>query len=165
MKEKKEKNLKKRLSKMKPENKRLLLAICVAAVAAYALTFVEIWQLIIVPGIVAGTLNKKMKRGIYSGALGISIAWILYGVIAMFTRNAYLNFDQFAGLIFGSLGYGWLLLIVILLIGALFGALGGAIGSGIAILFQLREESEPKSISTPNKPSESSESQPSKSIK
>ena len=59
-------------------------------------------------------------------------------VYAVLTRNAYINLDQFAGLIFGNLGFGWVLFVVILLFGVLFGALGGAIGSGVAILIRLR---------------------------
>ncbi|TFG29890.1 MAG: hypothetical protein EU532_02190 [Promethearchaeota archaeon] len=73
-----------------------------------------------------------------SGALGILIIWVIYMIYAILTRNAFANLDQFAGLIFGSLGFGWLLFAVILLFGLLFGALGGAIGSGISMLVKLR---------------------------
>ncbi len=115
-----------------------LIAILFSAIIAFFLTFVAIWQLIIIPGLVAGVFNKKMKKGIYSGAIGISIIWFIYMVYAILTRNAYANLDQFAGLIFGSLGFGWVLFVVILLFGILFGALGGAIGSGITMLIKLR---------------------------
>ena len=57
---------------------------------------------------------------------------------AIITRNAYANLDQFAGLIFGELGFGWILFIMILLFGTLFGALGGAIGSGLVILIDIK---------------------------
>ena len=93
-----------------------------------------------------------MKRGIYSGALGVSIVWAIYMIYAMITRNAYANLDQFAGLIFGDVGFGWLLIIIILLFGTLFGALGGGIGSGIAIMIKLRCESKNSKISESNKP-------------
>ena len=79
-----------------------------------------------------------MKRGIYSGALGVTIVWLIYMTLAIITRNAYTNLDQFAGLIFGELGYGWILFIIILLFGTLFGALGGAIGSGLMIFIDLK---------------------------
>lgn len=115
-----------------------LIAILFSAIIAFFLTFVAIWQLIIIPGLVAGVFNKKMKKGIYSGAIGISIIWFIYMVYAILTRNAYANLDQFAGLIFGSLGFGWVLFVVILLFGILFGALGGAIGSGVTMLIKLR---------------------------
>ena len=123
---------------MKPETLDFLIGILFSAIITFFLTFIPIWQLIIIPGLVAGVFNKKIKKGIYSGAIGISVIWILYMVYAILTRNAYTNMDQFAGLIFGSSGFGWILFIVILLFGILFGALGGAIGSGMMILLKLR---------------------------
>ena len=105
-----------------------------AAILSILITFSGIWQLIILPGIVAGFFNDKMKRGIFSGAIGVSTVWALYMLVAIVSVGAYLNVDQFAGLIFGSLGFGWVLILVVFLIGVLFGALGGAIGSGIKIM-------------------------------
>ena len=123
---------------MNPETLDFLIAIVFSAIISFFLTFIEIWQLIIIPGLVAGIFNKKMKRGMYSGAIGISIVWSVYMTYALLTRNAYANLDQFAGLIFGGLGFGWILFLLILLFGMLFGALGGAIGSGIAFLLKIR---------------------------
>lgn len=131
---------------MKPETLDFLIGILFSAIISYFLTFVAIWQLIIIPGIVAGVFNKKMKKGIYSGAIGISIIWTLYMIYAILTRNAYTNLDQFAGLFVGSLGFGWVLFLIILLFGALFGALGGAIGSGLTILIKLIIKNEPNEI-------------------
>jgi len=79
-----------------------------------------------------------MKRGIYSGALGVTIVWLIYMTLAIITRNAYTNLDQFAGLIFGELGFGWILFLMILLFGTLFGALGGAIGSGLIMIIDIK---------------------------
>ncbi|MHA1467021.1 MAG: hypothetical protein ACTSP6_02965 [Promethearchaeota archaeon] len=131
---------------MKPETLDFLIGILFSAIISYFLTFVMIWQLIIIPGIVAGIFNKKMKKGMYSGAIGISIIWTLYMIYAILTRNAYTNLDQFAGLIVGSLGFGWVLFLIILLFGALFGALGGAIGSGSTILIKIIIKNEPNEI-------------------
>ncbi len=131
---------------MKPETLDFLIGILFSAIISYFLTFVAIWQLIIIPGLVAGIFNKKMKKGIYSGAIGISIIWTLYMIYAILTRNAYTNLDQFAGLFIGSLGFGWVLFLIILLFGALFGALGGAIGSGLTILIKLIINNEPNEI-------------------
>ncbi|MHA1254303.1 MAG: hypothetical protein ACTSPS_01765 [Promethearchaeota archaeon] len=131
---------------MKPETLDFLIGILFSAIISYFLTFVMIWQLIIIPGIVAGIFNKKMKKGMYSGAIGISIIWTLYMIYAILTRNAYTNLDQFAGLIVGSLGFGWVLFLIILLFGALFGALGGAIGSGLTILIKFMIKNEPNEI-------------------
>ena len=131
---------------MNPERLDFLIGILFAAIISYFITFVAIWQLIIIPGLVAGLFNKKMKKGMYSGAIGILITWILYIIYAILTRNAYTNLDQFAGLILGSLGFGWVLMLFILLFGALFGALGGAIGSGLTILIKLLIENESEEI-------------------
>jgi len=131
---------------MKPETLDFLIGILFSAIISYFLTFVAIWQLIIIPGLVAGIFNKKMKKGIYSGAIGILIVWILYMIYAILTRNAYANLDQFAGLFIGSLGLGWVLFLIILLFGILFGALGGAIGSGLTILITLINKNEPNEI-------------------
>ena len=127
-------------SKTDPEDIIFYVSILTAMILAYFLTFIEYWQFIIVAGIIPGLFNKKMKRGIYSGAIGVAIVWLLYMIYAMVTRNAYTNIDQFAGLIFGDTGYGWAIIILVLLFGTLFGALGGSIGSGITIFIQLRSE-------------------------
>ncbi len=117
-----------------PENRNFLISFVITAMITFILTYIPVWQLIIIPGIVGGLLNKTMRRGIYSGVLGVSIVWLFYMIYKMVQFNAYTNLDQFAGLIFEGLGYGWVLFILILLLGILFGALGGAIGSCIMIL-------------------------------
>jgi hypothetical protein len=118
-----------------------LKSISIAAIITFLLTFLEIWQLIIIPGIVAGIISKKkMKYGIFSGAIGVLIVWLIYILYAMETRNAYINLDQFAAIIIGDFGYGYMILLLILLFGILFGALGGAIGSSIRMLIDLNSE-------------------------
>jgi len=134
-------NLKENISKMSSDSKNFLLAIVIAGSTTYLLTFIEIWQLILIPGVMAGALcYKKPREGIYGAAIGITIAWAIYMGIAMLTRNAYINFDQFAGLIFGSLGYGWVIILIVLLCGMLFGALGGAIGAGTTLLIKIKQK-------------------------
>lgn len=120
--------------KISPENRNFIISFIIIALITFIFTYVPVWQLIIIPGIIGGMLNKTMRRGIYSGVLGVSIVWLFYMIYKMATIDAYTNLDQFAGLIFGGLGYGIIIFILILLLGILFGALGGAIGSGIMIL-------------------------------
>lgn len=135
--------------KINPEKKNFIVSILFATFITYILTFIDIWQLIIIPGILAGIINKTIKRGIYSGALGVSIMWTIYMIYLISVQNAYINLDQFAGLIFGRLGYGWVIFILILLFGLLFGALGGAIGSSISILIKLRLDKSELELSKP----------------
>lgn len=132
--------IRKRDSATDPEDIIFYISILTAMILAYFLTYIEYWQFIVVAGIIPGLFNKKMKRGIYSGAIGVAVVWLLYMIYAMVTRNAYTNIDQFAGLIFGDTGYGWAIVILVMLFGMLFGALGGSIGSGITIIIQLRSE-------------------------
>lgn len=120
----------------------LLLAILITSI----LLFVELWYLILIPGIFVGILNRNTRKSMKIGAFSVSLVWIIYILIAIFTKNSYIYVDQFAGLIFGELGYGWILIIIIILIGALFGALGGALGSLGAILVALRNERENSKI-------------------
>ncbi|MFW9989931.1 MAG: hypothetical protein ACFFC3_14885, partial [Candidatus Odinarchaeota archaeon] len=121
----------------------------ITGLITFALTYLEIWQLIIIPGIIGGLFNKTMRRGIYCGALGVSLVWIFYLVYLMALNNFYTNLDQFAGLIFGSLGYGSIILILIILFGILFGALGGAIGSGIMLIIYPKFEETSNESSKP----------------
>ncbi|MFX1501854.1 MAG: hypothetical protein ACFFDH_12895 [Promethearchaeota archaeon] len=123
-----------------PDTRNFLIAFIITGLLTFALTYIEIWQLIIIPGIIGGLFNKSMRRGIYCGALGVSLVWIFYLIYLMTVKNFYLNLDQFAGLIFGGLGYGSIILILIILFGFLFGALGGAIGSGIMLIIIPRFE-------------------------
>ena len=125
---------------IKPDTRNFLISFILAAIITFILTYIPVWQLIIIPGIIAGLFNKTMRRGIYSGVLGVLIVWLFYMIYKMSANNAYTNLDQFAGLIFGGLGYGWVVFILILLLGVLFGALGGAIGSGVMILLRPRFE-------------------------
>lgn len=143
--------LKKPKIDVKPETRNFLISFLLTALIAFILTYVPVWQLIIIPGIVGGLLNKTMRRGIYSGVLGVSIVWLIYMIYEMGANDVYTNLDQFAGLIFGALGYGWIIFILILLLGILFGALGGAIGSGIMILIRPYLKREPtESLETKN---------------
>lgn len=122
---------------IKKENQIFILSTIISTLFASLLSLIPIWQLIILAGIAAGVINKKIRRGTLSGAAGVLIFWIIYLIHGMITRNTYTLLDQFGALIIGS-GFGWLLLILILLLGTLFGALGGAIGSGAMILIRPR---------------------------
>lgn len=98
-------------------------------------TAISVWQLVIIPGIIAGLFNKSMKRAIFSGLFGVLFAWLIYIIYGLIVRNVYKILDQFGSLIIGS-GYAWLLLILIIIFGAIFGALGGGLGNGLLFLYK-----------------------------
>ncbi len=140
--------IKQQILNMDIDKRNYFMAIFLTAFIAYLLTFIDFWQLIIIPGVVAGIINyKKPRKGIYGGAIGISLAWTIYMIFAMITRNAYTNLDQFASIIIGDFGFGWIIIAIILIFGILFGALGGAIGSGTMLLVKTRRENKRESPS------------------
>lgn len=115
------------------DTKMFLGSIAVAFVIAWLLSMIEIWHLILIAGVVAGLLNKTMKRGILSGAAGVGALWAIYSIYKMVSIGSYTVMDQFGALLISG-GFGWLILTLILLFGVLFGALGGGIGSGVMML-------------------------------
>lgn len=116
-------------------NKWFLLSILVGIIAAFLLCFVPFWYLVIIAGILSGLFNRTMTKGIISGLIAVTIGWLIYMIIGIIINNTYMLLNQFSALIIGD-GFGWLMFLLILLIGALFGALGGAVGSGIMILIK-----------------------------
>lgn len=137
---------------MEIEDKFFFLSILFAVCIAYLVSLTSIWQLIIIAGIGAGILNKKMWKGTISGAIGVFLYYLIYALVGIISRNAYSLLDQFGALIVGA-GFGWLIFLIILLVGTLFGALGGAIGSALYILIKPRVE---KKILNPNKTNKAS---------
>ncbi|TFF83888.1 MAG: hypothetical protein EU552_02295 [Promethearchaeota archaeon] len=99
------------------------------------LTLVPVWQLVIIPCIVAGFFNKQLRYAILSGLTGITISWLIYIIVAFATRNTYAILDQVGALMVGT-GFGGLILLIIVVIGLLMGALGGGLGYSISILLK-----------------------------
>jgi len=118
------------------EDKWFISSVLIGMCATMLLTLAPIWQLVIIPGIISGFLNKSMKRSILSGTLGVSLSWMIYILSGLVSRNVYLILDQFGALIFGE-GFGWLLLLIIIILSAIFGALGGGIGNALLSLKNL----------------------------
>jgi hypothetical protein len=124
---------------MQAENRNFFISLVITICLAMILTLIPLWQLIIIPGIIAGMINKSLKRGVLSGFLGVTIAWGLYMMVGMISRNVYSMLDQIGGLIFGE-GFGWVFIVVALLIAAILGAFGGGIGNGLMALLKLYQE-------------------------
>ncbi|MFX0000340.1 MAG: hypothetical protein ACFE9Q_09340 [Candidatus Hodarchaeota archaeon] len=112
---------------MKSKNEDFLIGIITAFLFASIITMLPVWQLIIIPGIIAGLLNKTMRRAALAGGIGTLMAWSLYMISGLILKNVYLIFNQFGALILGA-GFGWLLIIIVFLMGFVFGVLGGVLG-------------------------------------
>ena len=121
---------------METEYRNLIFSITVCICVAMVITLIPVWQLVIIPGIIAGFLNKSMKLSVLSGAIGVSVAWIIYILFGVITRNVLAILDQFGALIIGG-GIGWVFLILIIIFAVIFGALGGGIGNGLLNLKEI----------------------------
>ena len=127
---------------MEIENRKFYISVIVVSCLTMLLTLIPVWQLVIIPGIIAGMLNKSLKRGVLSGFSGVSLSWGIYVIVGLFTRNVYLLLDQFGELIFGA-GSGWIFLILIILLAAIFGAIGGGIGNGLMAVIKIYLDKHP----------------------
>jgi len=124
-----------------PKKKAITLKETTIAIRNRWVMIVALFVVVLIAGIVAGLLNRTMKKGTLSGAAGVCVCWLIIMIYGMVTINAYTLMDQFGALLIGS-GFGWLIFIIVLLVGTLFGALGGAIGSGVMIIIKGYETSE-----------------------
>ena len=124
---------------MNVENKNFFISLFTTICLAMLLTLIPVWQLIIIPGMIAGIINKSLKRGVLSGFLGVTFSWGMYILVGTITRNVYSMLDQLGGLIFGE-SSGWVFLLLILLIAAILGAFGGGIGNGLMALYKMYQE-------------------------
>jgi hypothetical protein len=114
---------------MENEKFTLLIGTMISLCLASILSLIPVWQLIFIAGIAGGIINKKPRFGALSGALGVGLFWILYMIDGVFIKELYGLFDLIGELIIGSSGIGWLLLLIIIIMGFLFGLLGGVLGS------------------------------------
>ena len=127
---------------MEKERRTFFISIIVVSCLTMLLTLVPVWQLVIIPGIIAGMLNKSLKYGILSGFIGVTLSWGIYVLVGVITRNVYIFLDQIGALIFGE-GFAGLLILLIILTAAIFGAMGGGIGNGFMTLFNSYLEKHP----------------------
>jgi hypothetical protein len=137
------------VSKIEKKHKNFLYTTLFSACLTMLLTLIPVWQLVIIPGIIAGFFNKQLRYAILSGLTGVTFSWLIYILIAFITtfswliyiliafitRNTYSILDQVGALMVGT-GFGWLILLIVLFIGILMGALGGGIGYLLSILLK-----------------------------
>ena len=99
---------------MQSEYKTLILSIFFGACLSMVLTLIPIWQLVIIPAIITGIINQKMRDSIIAGILSILIPWSIYIGYGFATRNVYVILDQLGTLIFGA-GFAWVFLLIVFL--------------------------------------------------
>jgi hypothetical protein len=128
--------------KLQKQKKNFVISLIAVSAATILLLFVPIWQLILIPGIIAGLINKDAKRSIYSAIIGVSIVWLGFMFIQFYLKDTYTLLDQFAGFIFGGLGFGFVIVMIILLMGIIFSALGAAVGAYIIQFYDIRKANE-----------------------
>ncbi|MFW9995338.1 MAG: hypothetical protein ACFFD4_25095 [Candidatus Odinarchaeota archaeon] len=107
-----------------------LLAAMVSFMLALIVAMTPFWQLTLVVAIIGGIFCTEMKWGAVSGTIGVFLAWLVYLLMNPVFELA----DQLGKIIIGSSGSGWIVLLIILIVGAVFGFLGGSIGSGIRMV-------------------------------
>ena len=107
---------------------------------ALIFVFTPLWQLSILASFIGGFFYNKMSEGALMGLAGVAAAWVIYIIIEVLSSNVYTLFDQVGGIILGTIGFGWVFIIVLILIGAILGALGGSFGSGVRIIFEINIE-------------------------
>ena len=112
---------------MKSENQDIIIGVITSFVIASIFSMIPVWQLIIIPGIIAGALNTTIKRAVLASGIGTLMAWSLYVISGVILNNVDLILDQFGALIIGP-GYGGVFIFLILLMSLAFGAIGGALG-------------------------------------
>lgn len=113
---------------METEKRNLLIGTMISLILSALLSLVPIWQLIFIAGFVGGVINRKIIFGAISGAVGVGSFWVLYVIDGLFFRGLYNLFDIFGSILIGS-GFGWLIVLIIIIMGLLFGLLGGTLGS------------------------------------
>lgn len=103
---------------------------------AYILIYIPVWQLIIIPGVIAGLIAKETGKCAIIGLLGVVDAWGLYAVINIIAGDVEVLFDQIGMVIIGSEGMGFIFIILSIVIGGVIGMFGAIIGCSIRKLMQ-----------------------------
>ncbi|MHA1194960.1 MAG: hypothetical protein ACTSRH_11750 [Promethearchaeota archaeon] len=110
-----------------------LISLCLTSI----LTVIPVWQLVIIPGIIVGLVIKRIKIAALSSGLGILVSWLIYALFGLISHNLYIILEVFGTLLLGP-GFGWLIIILILVLGFIFGLLGALIGNLSYRVFQER---------------------------
>ncbi|MFW9854608.1 MAG: hypothetical protein ACFFFG_06090 [Candidatus Thorarchaeota archaeon] len=108
---------------------RETIPVLITTILSFVISLTPLWQLIIIAPFFGGLFCTTMKRGAFTGTAGVGFAWFVY----MLMNPIHTLLNQFGALVLGQ-GMGWLVLLIIFLVGALIGFLGGSMGVGIRLL-------------------------------
>ncbi|MFW9780444.1 MAG: hypothetical protein ACFFE8_16505 [Candidatus Heimdallarchaeota archaeon] len=108
---------------------RETIPVLVTTVLSLMVSLTPLWQLTIIAALFGGLFCTTMKRGALTGTVGVGFAWFTY----MLMNPIHTLLNQFGTLVIGQ-DMGWLVLLIIFLVGSLFGFLGGSLGAGIRML-------------------------------
>jgi hypothetical protein len=116
----------------------LVFGIVIGLVLAFGFAFTPVWPLAIIAAIISGLFVKKMWHGCVIGLGSVGIAWSAYVLIAITTTRVSILMDQLGQVIIGVSNSGWLLVLIVVIVGFILGALGGSLGSGIRNIIDIQ---------------------------
>ncbi len=105
---------------------------------AFGFAYTPVWMLAIIAALFSGFFYKKMWHGCLIGLASVGVAWSVYALIALSTTRVSILMDQLGQVIIGSTNIGWVLVLIVALVGCILGALGGSMGSGIRKLIDIQ---------------------------
>ncbi|MBD3352484.1 MAG: hypothetical protein GF364_13430 [Candidatus Lokiarchaeota archaeon] len=115
----------------KINSKNFFLGVIISFTFSFVLSILPVWQLVIISAIVGGFFLKDAKIGGLASLIGVVSSWAMYLIINILTGSVWILVDQIGALLIGNSGYGFVVVIMILLIGGILGFLGGYIGTAL----------------------------------
>ncbi|MHA2033434.1 MAG: hypothetical protein ACW99Q_29020 [Candidatus Kariarchaeaceae archaeon] len=115
----------------------------------------QAWIFLFITSALAGLIMNRAKAGVLAGALSVFFTFLIFLLYRIFTGPALAVLDLFIGLV-GLSGFGWLVFIIILILGFLIGASGGFLGASVSelvpwpIWVQSKPNDEDEENRTPN---------------
>ena len=125
---------------------RWQVSLTIGVVAGVSLaTITQTWMMFFLSSALAGLIMycQRTITAVTIGALSVLITNIIFFILLSLSGPTLAVLDLFGGLILGP-GFGWLILIIILMLGVLIGASGGFIGASISALIPWPEWSTKK---------------------
>jgi hypothetical protein len=114
-------------------------------VFAFIFVFTPYWWLALVAGVIGGIFVLNTKSASRVGFLGVLSAWIIFLLIKIAINEILSLIDLIGNIIIGGSGNGWIILLIIMIVGGCMGALGAYFGSALrGLLFSANQPEEKK---------------------